>query len=668
MNGEPTCRENGRCRVVIENVEPEINSGRFAIKRTVGESVVVMADIFADGRDKVSAVLKYRAGTDIDWTETPMESLANDRWRGEFVVRETGNYYYTVEAWVSHWKSWQEDLRKQHELGQDIKVELQFGANLIEASAQQAPVLEAEKLLSRALELRTGESATGAPITERGLEKNLAELTDRLAGRHDATVYHKTLCVTVDRELARFGAWYEMFPRSFGPAEGKHGTFKDFDAQLPRIQKMGFDVLYLPPVHPIGGLFRKGKNNNPNCEPQDPGSPWAIGSAEGGHKAIHPQLGTLEDFDELIEKARQHNLEIAMDMALQCAPDHPYVQEHPEWFKFRPDGTIQCAENPPKIYQDIVAFDFECQAWHELWEELKSIFEFWIARGVKIFRVDNPHTKTFGFWEWCIAKLKQKHPDLIFLAEAFTRPKVMYELAKIGFSQSYNYFPWRDKKAELTEYFTELTQPPVLEFFRPNIWPNTPDILPQSLQIDGRAGFAIRFVLAATLGSSYGIYGPAFELCENIPSEPGAEEYRDSEKYTLKHWNLGGTPPLQKLITQVNKIRHEQPALQSNHHLRFYNINNDQIIAYSKGTGKPDETILTIVNLNPHFVHSGWLELPPGEWRIDPQSTCEVHDLLSDEHYVWQCGKNYVELNPQKSPAHIIRLNPSRPMEPGAHC
>jgi starch synthase (maltosyl-transferring) len=419
---------------------------------------------------------------------------------------------------------------------------------------------------------------------------------------------------------------------------------------------MGFDVLYLPPIHPIGKSFCKGKNNNVVCEPGGPGSPWAIGSGEGGHKSIHSGLGTLEDFKNLIARAKEFKVEIALDIAFQCSPDHPYVREHPEWFRHRPDGSIQHAENPPKKYEDIVPFDFECDDWKNLWQELKSIFDFWIQQGVKIFRVDNPHTKPFPFLEWCLGELKATTPGLIFLSEAFTRPKPMYRLAELGFTQSYNYFAWRNSKDELKNYFTELTQPPVVDFFHPNLWPNTPDILTQFLQAGGHAAFVIRFILAATLGASYGIYGPVFELCENTPREPGSEEYLNSEKYEIKRWNLADAQPMENLITRVNQIRRENPALQSNRNLKFHRTDNPELIAYTKSTDDSNDTILTVVNLSPHYTHSGWLELPLEDFGLDAEKTYQMHDLLSDARYLWRGEKNYVELNPEKSSAHIFRL------------
>jgi starch synthase (maltosyl-transferring) len=642
---------DGRCRAVIENVAPEIDSGSVFIKRSIGETVTVEADIFADGHDRLSAVLKFRFEKNVKWREMPMEPLANDRWRGKFVVSAAGRYFYTVEAWADHFKSWQATVQKKLEARQKISAELQIGAELIQAAAGRASALDAAQLEAWAAELRTGECSTGRP-----LDQSLAALMSRHDDRKFATTYEKILGVVVDPVRACFGAWYEMFPRSFATNGEKHGTFKDCEAQLPRLAGMGFDVLYLPPIHPIGKSFRKGKNNNVNCAPDEPGSPWAIGSSEGGHKSIHPELGTLEDFRRLIEKARGLGIEVAMDIAFQCSPDHPYVREHPEWFRHLPDGSIQYAENPPKLYQDIVPFDFECDDWENLWQELKSVFDFWIAQGVGIFRVDNPHTKSFAFWEWCIAELKQKNPALIFLAEAFTRPKPMYRLAKLGFTQSYNYFPWRNSKAELENYFTELTQTAVAEFFHPNLWPNTPDILPQFLQSEWRASFAIRFLLAATLGASYGIYGPTFERCEHAPREPGSEEYLNSEKYEIRHWNLSAPQVLEGLITRVNRIRRENPALQTNRNLKFHHTDNDELIAFTKSTEDGSDIILTVVNLHPRFTHSGWLTLALKDFRLGEKERYQMHDLLSDARYIWQGETNYIELNPEKFSAHIFRL------------
>lgn len=631
--------KQGRSRVVIENVAPEIDGGRFAIKRTVGEKVVVEADVFADGHDLISAAVKYRANGEVKWSEAPMQRLEQDRWRGEFQVSAPQDYSYTVEAWIDRFKSWRNDFQKRVQAGQKVDSELAEGSQLIKEAAEAADGADAAQLSQAAIELNP----------QNALDPVLFELVSRYAERRFATTFDRELRVTVDPERGRFSAWYEMFPRSFG-------TLKDCEAQLPRVADMGFDVLYFPPIHPIGRSFRKGRNNNPSSVEGEPGSPWGIGADEGGHKSVHPELGTLDDFRHLIDKARGMGIEIAMDIAFQCSPDHPYVREHPGWFRHRPDGTIHYAENPPKKYQDIYPFDFECDDWEGLWLELKSIFEFWMEQGVTIFRVDNPHTKAFPFWEWCIGELKRKNPRLIFLSEAFTRPSVMYRLAKLGFTQSYSYFPWRNTKYELTEYLTELTSRPLAEYFRPSLWPNTPDILPQFLQIGGRPAFAIRLVLAATLGANYGIYGPAFELCENLPIHADSEEYLDAEKFEVRHWDVNAPHALGGLISKVNRIRRENPALQFNHRLRFHRVDNDSLIAYTKTTEDGSDIILTVVNLSPQYTHSGWLELPVETLLADPQKTYQMHDLLTEARYLWKGPRNYVELNPQKSPAHIFRL------------
>lgn len=629
---------SGRRRVLIERVEPELDAGRFPIKRTVGERVVVEADIFGDGHDVLSAVLKF-AGT-----EYPMKPLVNDRWRGEFVVRELGAYAYTVEAWVNHFETWRRDLEKKLKAAVKLDSELAEGARMIEAAAARAPKMEARELQMTADRLLTS-AATGEVL----LGDRISELVNRYAERTFPTSYERDLKVLVEPELARFSAWYEMFPRSVG-------TFRDCEGVLPEIADMGFDILYFPPIHPIGKSFRKGPNNRLQAGPDDPGSPWAIGSEEGGHKAVHPALGTLEDFRHLVQEARKQNLHIALDIAFQCSPDHPYVREHKDWFKIRPDGSIQYAENPPKKYQDIYPLNFETADWKALWEELRSIFQFWIDQGVTIFRVDNPHTKSFRFWEWCIGSLKSKYPDLIFLSEAFTRPKVMYYLAKLGFTQSYNYFPWRNHKRELTEYFSELTRTNVKEFFRANLWPNTPDILTEYLQFGGRPAFMTRFILAATLGASYGIYGPAFELCEHRPRDPGSEEYLDSEKYQIRHWDTSKARNMRELIKRVNQARREHPALQSDHSLEFLETDNDQIIAYCKSNSEGTDRVIAVVNLDPHHIQHGWVSLPLERWGISPTDNLQFHDLLTEARFLWSGRRIYVELDPQFVPAHLLVL------------
>ncbi len=646
--------EEGRVRAVIESVRPEIDCGRFAIKRTTGEKVVVEADIFADGHDVVSARLLHRHAQNAEWSEVPMEPLVNDRWRGEFAVYELGQYRYTLQAWVDHFGTWQRDLGKRVEAGQEVSVDLLMGAQLVEEAVPRASEADASLLRQYARDLRM--ETGGAERVRRALSEDLRGLMARYPDRSFATTYSRELAVVVDRERARFSSWYELFPRSTSPKPGGHGSFKDVEARLPYVAELGFDVLYLPPIHPIGRAFRKGRNNSPTSSEGEPGSPWGIGSVQGGHKSVHPQLGTLEDFRHLVVAARAWGLEIALDIAFQSSPDHPYAQAHPGWFRHRPDGTIQYAENPPKKYQDIYPFDFETEQWREMWEELKTVFLFWIDQDVRIFRVDNPHTKPYRFWEWLIGEIKATYPEVILLSEAFTRPKVMYHLAKLGFSQSYTYFTWRNEKRELTEYFTELTRTEVEEFFRPNLWPNTPDILTEQLQQGGSPAFMIRLVLAATLGASYGIYGPAFELMENRPKEPGSEEYLDSEKYEIKDWDIDRADSLRGVIARVNRIRRENLPLQSNRNLRFHPVDNDQLICYSKATDDLFDLILVVVNLDYRWRQSGWVELPLEELGMDPDQTYQLHDLLTDARYLWHGPRNYVELDPHQLPAHVFRI------------
>jgi len=645
----------GQVRVIIEGLEPETDDGRFPIKRIIGDRVSVEADIFTDGHDAISALLLYRRENGSEWAKTLMKPLFNDRWRGSFVVTELGKYHYTVLAWVDQFKSWRRDLTKKFQAGQKVSIELVIGAQLIAEASQRAPRREREKMEEWASTLQSTQASEQAKV-QLALSEEVSEFMDKYPDRRFATTYPKELVVLVDREKARFSTWYEMFPRSCSPGSGCHGTFKDCEARLPYIAAMGFDVLYFPPIHPIGHTHRKGRNNNPIANPDDPGTPWAIGSKEGGHKSIHPQLGTLEDFQSFIAKARKYDIEIALDIAFQCSPDHPYVKEHPEWFRWRPDNTVQYAENPPKKYEDIYPFEFETENWKELWEELKSIVLFWIEQGIHIFRVDNPHTKPFRFWEWLITDIKMSYPDIIFLSEAFTRPKVMYQLAKLGFTQSYTYFSWRNTKWELTQYFTELTETEVREYFHPNLWPNTPDILTEYLQFGGRSAFMARLVLAATLGASYGIYGPAFELYENRPREPGGEEYLDSEKYEIKNWDIAKLDSLKDFIARVNRIRQENPAFHGDWNLRFHQVDNEQILCYSKRTDDLLNLVLVVVNLDPHHTQSGWVEFPLEELGIDPQKPYQMHDLLSNARYLWQGSRNYIELNPQIVPAHIFRM------------
>jgi starch synthase (maltosyl-transferring) len=541
-------------RAVIENVEPQVDGGRFAIKRVVGESVSVEADVNADGHQVLDAVVCFRGASERAWRETAMQPIGNDRWRASFDVAEFTPYVYTVQAWLDSYKTWIRDLGKKADAGQDVALDILAGAELASAAATRAQKADAQKLLELSAELRSLARTDRASALAHARSQDLAQLMIRYPDRSRATTYEKELRVWVDRPKARFSSWYEFFPRSCTMDPQKPGTFRDCAQRLPYVANMGFDVVYLPPIHPIGRVGRKGKNNSLQVSPNDPGSPWAIGSVEGGHKAIHPALGTLEDFRQFRQKAQALGLEVALDLAYQCAPDHPYVKEHEEWFAHRPDGSIQYAENPPKKYEDIYPLNFESDHAFELCEELKSVVLYWIDHGIRIFRVDNPHTKPFGFWEWVIAEIHRTYPDVIFLAEAFTRPKVMYRLAKLGFTQSYTYFTWKNTKQEITELFTELTQTPVREFFRMNLWPNTPDILHAYLQTGGRPAFITRLILAATLGANYGIYGPAFELLESRPLMPGSEEYLESEKYQIRVWDLDRPDSLKQLIALVNKI------------------------------------------------------------------------------------------------------------------
>lgn len=641
-----------RNRVVIEGVRPEIDCGRFPIKRVKGDVVEVEADVFADGHDDIRCCVLYRREGEREWKEVPMEAVGNDRWRGEFPVSE-GRYRYTLEGWVDHFGTWRRDLKKRIAAGQDGRVEALAGAELVEEAARRAEGADRERLTEWAAGLRA--EAAGGSGSAKALDDEMAEVMSRYPDRRLATRYEKELPVVADRERARFSAWYEMFPRSCSP-EGRHGTLRDCESRLPYIAYMGFDVLYLPPIHPIGRMFRKGRNNAVRAEKGDPGSPWAIGAEEGGHKAVHPELGTIEDFRHLVEAARSYGIEVALDIALQCAPDHPYTREHPEWFRRRADGTIQYAENPPKKYQDIYPFDFESEDREELWKELKSIFLFWAEQGVRIFRVDNPHTKAFPFWEWVIAEIKDQYPEALFLAEAFTRPKVMARLAKLGFSQSYTYFTWRNTKEELTRYFEELRGTELREYLRPNLWPNTPDILPEFLQTGGRAAFLIRLTLAATLGASYGIYGPAYELCENAPLEAGSEEYLHSEKYEIKQRDLNSEWSLKEFIARVNRIRKENGALQRDEGLHFHATDNPLLLCYSKALKGGRDAVVMVVNLDPFHTQRGWVTLELERLGIEEGVPFQAHDLLSGARYLWQGRRSFVELSPEPAPARILRL------------
>ena len=635
---------DGRRRVVIENVRPRVDDGRFPAKRVVGDWLSVEADVFGDGHDEVRAVLRWRAEGG-DWNEADMEPLGNDLWQAGFALEKVGRYEYSVSGWIDRFRTWQHDLEKRVEAGQDVTVDLQIGAQLVEAAAQRASGADATHL----------SAAAGHLNTARGLNAHLLEVVERYPDRQHETA-SDVLEVVVDPVHAQFSAWYELFPRSASPDPARHGTFRDVIDRLDYVADLGFDVLYMPPISPIGRQFRKGANNRPSTDPADPGVPWAIGGPEGGHDAVHPELGTLGDFDALVAEASRRDIRIALDIAFQASPDHPWVKEHPEWFRARPDGTIQYAENPPKKYQDIYPFDFESSDWRGLWQALNEVFRFWIGHGVTIFRVDNPHTKAFPFWEWCITDIKRDHPEALFLAEAFTRPKVMYRLAKLGFSQSYTYFTWRNTAAELREYMEELTSPPVNQFFRPNFWPNTPDILHADLQRGGRAAFEARFVLASTLSASYGIYGPAFELGESTPREQNSEEYLDSEKYQQRAWDLDRPGSLRALISAVNLARRSHPALQTNDRLRFQATGNDSLLAYTKHSDDGSDIVLTIVNMDYGAAQSGTLELDLVGLGLPADGTLEAVDLVAGITERWQGARQRIVLDPARRAAALYWL------------
>lgn len=658
---------DGRVRAVVEAVLPVVDAGRFAVKRIAGEPFTVTAHCFTDGHDVLRAMLVWGSNADASTQEVPMAAMGNDEWQATFVPPQPGRYTYTVIAWVDAFDSWRRELQRRVD-PQDILIAARVGAMEIAAAAQRATGKDSAALVAWAQALEDGAVSASAmaedekrttniqALKELALDASYAELMARYPDRRHEYRYPTDLPLVADRERARYSTWYELFPRSTSPQPDAHGTLRDVLARLPAIAAMGFDVLYFPPIHPIGRVQRKGQNNALLAKPGDVGSPWAIGAEEGGHKSILPELGTPEDFRTLVQAARQAGLEVAMDIAFQCAPDHPYVTEHPDWFRWRPDGTVQYAENPPKKYQDIYPFNFECDDWQGLWAELKSVFEHWIGEGVLIFRVDNPHTKAFAFWEWVIAEIQRKHPDVIFLAEAFTRPKVMHGLAKRGFTQSYTYYTWRNTKEELVEYFTELAHGPGKDYFRPNVWPNTPDILHEHLQGGEPAVFMSRLVLAATLSASYGIYGPAYELLEHLPREPGSEEYLHSEKYQIRHWDYDRPGNLSSFIAHVNSIRQGNPALHTNGSLRFLQIDNSALIAYAKQTPDGSNTVVTVVNLDAHHTQSGWVNLSAA-WVNGPGAESEpwqMHDQLSQQRFLWQGNWHFVQLDPHRMPAHVF--------------
>ena len=644
--------KNGQSRVIIEGVTPELEAGRFAVKAITGDNIHVEADAFLDGHDLLSVELLYKTNKEADWTRVPMRFINNDRYEAWFQVHENGLYTYTIEAWVDHAASWHHEIEAKIRDGQYVALEFLEGALFLEkmltvAEDDDKAGIEYWTNAFRDTD-KYGDSVDF--IFNYELKRWISKYPDRLHASR-----YKELRLWVDREKAAFSTWYSMFPRSAAKKEGRHGTFNDvIENVLPRVKSLGFDVLYIPPIHPIGFQYRKGKNNTLNPTDTDPGVPYAIGSDKGGHKEILEELGTLDDLKNLISVANEQGIELAMDLAIQCSPDHPYAKEHPEWFRVRPDGSIMYAQNPPKKYQDIYPINFESENWEELWEEWKAVIMLWAEWGVRIIRVDNPHTKSFCFWEWVIAEVQAVYPDMIFLAEAFTKPKVMAQLAKLGYTQSYTYYTWRNSKAELIEYMNQLTQTEQKLYMRPNFWPNTHDILPWSIQGGIEPIFLIRYFMAATLSSNYGIFGPCFEHMDN-EANPGKEEYRNSEKYEIKHWDWQMENKLTHVIRTVNHLRYENSSLQRTDNITFCDIDNDNILAYLK-THSNGNKVLCIVNLDPYNRQRGVVNVPYQLIGKAYNQEYLVHDMLNGAKYIWQGDSNFVELDPSIMPMHCFRI------------
>jgi len=641
--------------VIIENVQPEINGGRYPVKRVMGDILQVSADIFKDGHDKIAAVIKYRRRFDEVWQEAEMRYVDNDRWAGEVLLTDNTRYVYTIQAFPDVFASWRDEIEKKVAAEQDVALELIEGRMILAEAVQRAEG-DDRAILEEAI-AAVDAGGNQAATVRRLLSPEVEAAMRRARSRRGAALYQPELEVVVDRPAARFAAWYSMFPRSAGTDPSRSATFLEAADRLAAIAGMGFSVVYLTPIHPIGRAFRKGRNNTLNAGPDDPGVPYAIGSSEGGHDAIEPGLGTLDDFRAFVARAAALGMEVALDVALQASPDHPWAQRHPDWFTIRPDGTIRYAENPPKKYQDIYPLNFDSPAWRDLWLELRRVIHFWIDQGVKAFRVDNPHTKPTIFWEWLIADVQRQHPDVIFLSEAFTRPKVMKSLAKAGFTQSYTYFTWRNFKAELEEYFTELTQSEMKEYYRGNLFANTHDILPVILQEGGRPAFKMRFALAATLSSVYGIYS-GYELGENTPV-PGREEYPNSEKYEYKVWDWDRPGNIIDYVTRINAMRCSHPALHLYDNLRFYSSEDDNITCYGKATPDGSDRVLVVVNLDPFDAHETWLHLPVADWGLDPTQPFQVEDLLTGDTHLWH-EHQHIRLDPQDEPARFYAIRPIR--------
>jgi starch synthase (maltosyl-transferring) len=644
-------KASGKTRVIISNVKPVVEGGVYPAKAVIGDTITFSADVFGDGHDAIAASLYIRNAAIDEVTEVPMVFQINDFWTANYIFVNTGKHSFWIEGWEDHYTNWKKGLKKKFDAGQDIGVELQIGLSLLQKAAAALPD---QQSTIQTWAGRISQADTPAAAVELALDEELATL---VYPYRPADIISSSLVyqIEIERKKAAFSTWYELFPRSAANEPGRHGTFKDVIGLLPRVAQMGFDVLYFPPIHPIGEKNRKGKNNSLVATKEDPGSPWAIGNRKGGHKAIHPQLGTLNDFKKLVVAAKGMGIEIAMDIAFQCAPDHPYVKEHPEWFIWRPDGMVQYAENPPKKYEDILPFNFETDDWENLWNELKSVIDYWVDAGVTIFRIDNPHTKAFRFWEWTISEVRNKHPEVLFLAEAFTRPRVMERLAKAGFNQSYTYFTWRNSKKELEEYLTELTKTEMRYYFRPNFWPNTPDILPPALITGGENAHITRLILAATLSSSYGVYGPVYEFGINTP-HGAKEEYVDNEKYEIHHWDWDRYTRIREIMIRINRIRKENAALHSTWNIEFAETSSDQIICYVKVEPVTNNRLIIAVNMDFWNTQSAMVRIPEALIGLTPGTSYRVHDLLSGDEYQWQGEWQYVELNPYLMPAHIFRI------------
>ncbi len=643
-------------RVAIENVWPQVDGGAVPIARTPGEPVDVYADVFADGTAGVRAAIRWRRRPATEWRWTPMTPVGNDRWHGAFVVPEAGAYEFAVAGWVDPYLTWRELLDRRIATGSVTEGDLQEGADLLRAAARRTQGPDASRLIEHAGRLRSLAAGPLAEAARSASDPEPLELVARSPDRSAIYLSPTVLRIRVDPPRARASAWYELFPRSTSPKAGRPGTLQDLRQRLSYIADLGFDVVYLPPIHPIGRTGRRGPDNRHDPNASGPGSPWAIGSEAGGHTAVDPALGTIDEFRELVAEASRQGLEVALDLAFQCSPDHPWVTEHPAWFRHRPDGSIRTAENPPKRYEDIYPLDFDSRDWRALWAALREVVEYWIGLGVRWFRVDNPHTKPFEFWRWLIAEVRRDHPEVLFLAEAFTRPKVMVRLAEVGFTHSYTYFAWRTTRAEIERYFRELHEGVSHEVLRPHLWPNTPDILTEQFHSGRRSVFVQRLVLAATLGSHYGIYGPAYELLEHRPLQAASEEYARSEKYELRHWDLDAPGSLAPELRRINRIRRENPALHAGRNLAFHGVDNDRLIAYSRRSDDGTNTVLVVVNLDAESPQAGWTWLDLRELGVAPEEPFEVEDLWNGPRYRWAGARNFVRLDPQAETAHVFRV------------